>query len=274
MSNAEIIMADNLSKSQKISQSLAIKVKIIRNALKGIFTYRQYDSDEYWRKRADSGSLFWYNNYYNKCFREKEFEVIKQLIEKHNIQKTGPVLDVGCGIGEISRFLVDLGFKQIDAVDFSEMIKIAKEANPHQQIRYISSSAQCYLVDKKYDLIISSVVFSMIRNIPKMFKAINNCITMVRKGGYILMIDAFHKSNLLARAKISADEVIEYMERRGLILVEKDGMLFYPLRILISNDKTLTEYQTKVLFNVGESMLAKLGKHMWSDYKILLFKKA
>lgn len=265
-------MTKNLSKSQKTSQSLALKVKIIKNVLKRIFTYRQYDSDEYWRKRAESEALFWYNRYYNKCFREKEFEVIKQLIKKYNIQKTS-ALDVGCGGGDVSRFLVNLGFKQIDAVDFSETIKLAEETkNPH--IRYIPSSAQCYLVDKKYDLIMSSVVFSMIRDIPKMLKAINNCIAMVRKGGYILMIDAFHKSKLLARAKISADEVIQYVEERGLRLVEKSGMLFWPSRILISNDKSLTEYQTKILFNTGEDMLANLGKYMWSDYKTLVFKKA
>jgi 2-polyprenyl-3-methyl-5-hydroxy-6-metoxy-1,4-benzoquinol methylase len=261
-------------KKQEKSQFLALKVKIIRNTLKGIFTYRQYDSDEYWRKRASpSDSLFWYNTYYNKCFREKEFEIISRLIEKYDIQKTGCVLDIGCGKGDIAKFLAELGFKQIDAVDFPEMIKLAKEINPHPQIRYIPSSAQCYLVNKKYHLIISSIVFSMIRDIQKMFKAINNCLTMVSEGGYILMIDAFHSSNLLARAKISADDVVRYMERRSLRLLEKGGMLFWPTRILVSNDKSLTEYQTRILFKVGESMLAKLGEYTWSDYKILLFKR-
>ncbi|MEM3824804.1 MAG: class I SAM-dependent methyltransferase [Candidatus Bathyarchaeia archaeon] len=258
----------------KKSQFLALKVKIIRNMLKGIFTYRHYDSDEYWRKRASpSDSLFWYNVYYNKCFREKEFEVIRSLIEKYEIQRSGYVLDIGCGKGDISKFLVELGFQQIDAVDFPEMIKLAKEVNPHSQINYISSSAQDYLVDKKYNLIVSSAVFSMIRDIQKMFKAINNCIAMLGEGGYLLMIDAFHNSNLLARAKISADEVIKYVERNGLKLLEKGGMLFWPTRIFVSNDKSLTEYQTRILFKVGEGMLAKLGEYTWSDYKILLFKR-
>ena len=261
------------SRFQKISQSLALKVKTIRNVLRRIFIYRRYDSDEYWRKRAYSDSLFWYNHHYNGCFREKEFKIIKQLVEKYQIPRTDRVLDVGCGWGEVSKFLAELGFNQIDAIDFPEMIKVAEKMNPHPNIRYIPSAAQYYLVNKKYGLIISSVVFSMIRNVLKMFRAVNNCVNMLQKGGYILMIDAFHVSNLLARVKIATDDVIRYMERKGLVLVERSGMLFYPVRLLISNDRSLTKYQTQILFNMGESMLNKLGRNLWSDYKILLFKK-
>ncbi len=255
-----------------MSKSLVLKVKIIKAALNNIFIYRQYDSDEYWRKRASSNSLFWRNIYYNECFREKEFEIIHQLIKKYNIEKDC-VLDIGCGWGEVSKFLADLGFKQIDAVDFPEMVNVAEELNPHPRITYIASTAQSYLTDKKYNLIISSGVFSVIRDIPKMLKAINNCIFMTKEGGYILMIDAFHDSNLLARVKISTEEIIAYVKKKGLKLLEKSGILFWPIRILICNDTSLTEYQTRILFNAGESFLGKFGKNIWSDYKILLFRK-
>jgi len=265
-------MAQKLSKSQQMSQSLVLKVSIIKDVFSRVFIYHQYDSDEYWRKRASSKSLFWHNIYYNKCFRVKEFEIIHQLIRKYDIEK-GDVLDVGCGWGEVSKFLVNIGFKHVDAVDFPEMINVAKKMNPHPQITYIASAAQSYLVDKKYDLIISSGTFSMIREIPKMLTAINNCIIMTKEGGYILMIDPFHNSNLLARAKISTEKIIAYVEKKGLKLLERSGMLFWPIRILICNDTSLTEYQTRILFNVGESMLSKLGKNIWSDYKILLFRK-
>lgn len=100
----------------------------------------------------------------------------------------------------------------------------------------------------------------MIIDIPQLFKAIDNCVVMLRKGGYILLIDPFHKSNLLARARISADEIITYLEKKGLRLIKRDGMLFWPVRILISSDTSLTEYQTRVLFKVGEKMLATMGK--------------
>jgi hypothetical protein len=153
------------------------------------------------------------------------------------------------------------------------MIKIARETNPNPRIKYIPIPAQSYITDKEYDIIISSSALSMIRNISDMFKAIDNCIIMLRKGGYFLFIDPLHKINLLARAKISTDEIITYMRKKGLELVERDGMLFWPIRVLISADTSLTEHQTRVLFRAGEKMQAVLGKNIWSDYKILLLRK-
>lgn len=127
------------------SNFIKIKYYTIKNALKRIFFYRQSDLEEYWRARAsyplrDSRLVFWANIYYNRCFREREFRIIKQLIENHNISK-GHVLDIGCGPGEVSNFLAELGFQQIDAIDFPEMIKLAKEINSNPRINYIPCPA-------------------------------------------------------------------------------------------------------------------------------------
>ncbi|MEM2122632.1 MAG: class I SAM-dependent methyltransferase [Candidatus Bathyarchaeia archaeon] len=237
----------------------------------------QFDSNRYWRGRAatttyeDSRSVLWKNIHYDRCLREKEFGIIRRLIEKYDIEK-GHALDVGCGIGEVSKFLIELGFHRVDAIDFPEMISLAIRLNPHRNINYIPCPAELYLTRKRYDFIISSESFSAMRNISKMLRAINNAIRMLKDKGYILMIDPFHKSPLLSRARISQDEIIELMERRGLKIIEKSGMLFWPFRILISNDGSLTEYQTRILYNTGEKMLDKLG-NIWSDYKVLLFGK-
>jgi SAM-dependent methyltransferase len=237
---------------------------------------RKTDPDRFWRTRAirtpdDSRAVLWENIDFNRCLREKEFAIIRKLVEKHRIPGALDVLDVGCGTGDVSRFLVDLGFKRIDAIDFPEMIGIARRRNPHHHIRYIASSAESYRVSKKYGLVVSMGGFSAMMD-RKMFAVIDNCIAMLRHGGYILMIDPFHKY-ILVRVKVSAEEVAEYMKRRGLSLVEESGMVFWPFRMFLHREKTgLTAYQTKVAFDTGEGIMTRLGHRLWSDYKVLLFK--
>ena len=106
-----------------------------------------------------------------------------------------------------------------------------------------------------------------------MFGAIDNCIAMLGEGCHMLMIDPFHTSYFLARAKISAEEVTRHMQDRGLSLLESGGMLFWPLRLMICDSESLNERRTRILFNAGERLMRKLGRQIWGDYKILLFRK-
>jgi 2-polyprenyl-3-methyl-5-hydroxy-6-metoxy-1,4-benzoquinol methylase len=257
-----------------LTRSILTKVKIVAKAVKGSLTYRTYDSDKYWRRRAscnDTQAVLWPNTHYNKCLREREFEVIKKIVDDYKIKKTLMVLDVGCGRGDVSQSLATLGFKKVHAIDFPEMVELAKKVNPHPNITYMANAAQDYLSDEKYGLIISSGTFSVIRDIPTMFKAIDNSIRMLDDGGYMLMIDPYHKGNLLARARISPDEIIGHLESKGLVALVKSGILFWPIRIWAASDITLSQSQTEELFQWGERILGKLGSYAWSDYKILLF---
>ena len=54
----------------------------------------------------------------------------------------------------------------IDAVDFYEMIKVAKKKVISKQVNFISCSAENFIQKTyKYDLILSSGVYSAIRDI-------------------------------------------------------------------------------------------------------------
>lgn len=239
---------------------------------------RNTDPERYWRTRAsrasdDSSAVLWENIHFNSCLREKEFATIRQLVAEHRIPRNFGVLDVGCGTGTISRFLVDLGFNHIDAIDLPEMIRLAERINPHPCIRYIVSSAQSYRVNEKYGLVISTGGLSSITNLSNMFTAIDNCIAMLMHGGHILLIDPFHKY-INVRSRVSTEEVEGYLKRMGLSLVEKSGMIFWPFRWFLWRDLGLTAYQTRVLFDTGERMMTRLSDRVWSDYKVLLFNKS
>jgi 2-polyprenyl-3-methyl-5-hydroxy-6-metoxy-1,4-benzoquinol methylase len=195
------------------------------------------------------------------------------IIAKH--QPTAwRVLDIGCGIGIVARMLADLcPFATIDAVDFDEMVSIARTENPHQRIVYVASAAEDYLASNKdYDLILSSGCFSAIRTLRKLEQSMANAAAMLGRGGIIVMIDPFHRWNFLARAKISSGEVVQLMQAKGLRLVHRSGVLFWPYRELLANSQ-ISGSELHRKFRTGERLLAILGRHSWADYKILVFKR-
>ena len=85
------------------------------------------------------------------------------------------------------------------------------------------------------------------------------------------MIDPFHRWNFLARAKYASRDVIRFVKKHELILEEKSGVLFWPVRELLADSSLSKESLTKG-FHLGEAFLRILGRHFWADYKILVFK--
>jgi hypothetical protein len=62
------------------------------------------------------------------------------------------------------------------------------------------------------------------------------------------------------------------MEKRGIRVLEKSGVLFWPFREWLAGSSMDDEILEK-RFIMGEKILRMLGNHFWSDYKILVFKK-
>lgn len=255
---------------KKILPSQIIKFLLF---IKKLLIYNNYDSSAYWKSRAkeeNQSSVLWKNENFNNLYREKEKEIIFPFIKNKKIK----ILDIGCGTGYVSKMMIDINStSKIDAVDFDEMIIEAKKRNFHENINYISSSAECYYDKyKKYDFIISSACFSAIRDIDKMKKAISNVSKMINDDGIILMIDPFHRWNYLARVKFNSKDVEKYMNNLGFNLIKKSGVIFWPYRNKYANSN-LDMNKLKEKFNKGEHILHFLGAHFWADYKILVFKK-
>jgi 2-polyprenyl-3-methyl-5-hydroxy-6-metoxy-1,4-benzoquinol methylase len=185
------------------------------------------------------------------------------------------VLDIGCGIGIVARILVDMNRRiSVDAVDFSEMIQVARAENLADRINYFESSAEDYYdPNKRYGLIVSSACFSAIRDVQKMEQAVRNCCRMLSpNSGVLLMIDPFHSWNYLARVKYSSKQMIDFVEQQGLELIRKDGVLFWPFRDWLANSR-YQGAQMKSRFMLGERLLSVFGRHTWADYKILIFRR-
>jgi ubiquinone/menaquinone biosynthesis C-methylase UbiE len=238
--------------------------------------YSNFDSTSYWKSRAKENgeaAVLWKNQEYNSLYRKIQKKVITHFIPQE-LKEPFHVLDVGCGIGVISKMVADYHpLIHVDAVDYPEMIKIARNKYKSDSINYVESSAEEYFQpDKKYDLVISSSCFSVIRNIEKLKQAVSNSVRMLKEDGIILMMDPFHRWKYLARVKFSSGDIQKYMKGLGFHIVYKSGALFWPYRVWLA-DSDYSGIKLEKRFRQGEWFLSKLGRHLWADHKILAFKR-
>lgn len=243
--------------------------------IRQVLFYRNYNSSVYWRERAsDPGqaAVLWRNQEYNDLYRSDQRRIIEPWVQA--LPSGATVLDIGCGIGVvaamISSFRTDI---EIDAVDFEEMVDIARERTKGIDIRYIASAAEDFDGDGvRYDLIISSGCYSAIRNIAHLKRSLNNGAGMLKPGGTILMLDPFHRWNYLARAKFATRDVVAHLKPHGLKLIEKSGVIFWPYRVKYANSD-LRGAELAERYHRGEQLLKQMGQHLWADYKVLAFRK-
>ncbi len=252
--------------------------KIIKRAAGKIIKmmrYNNYDSSQYWKSRAvEEGqkAVLWGNQKYNFLYRNIQRKILSEYISSMN--EGDRVLDIGAGTGVVSNMLCEINNQIIvDAVDFEEMINVARSNAKYKQINYIKSAAEEFRQnDYKYNLILSSGCYSAIRSIDALEKSLDNAVRMLADDGIILMIDPFHRWNYLARAKYGTIDVVNFMNNRGLRLIRKSGVLFWPFREWLANSG-MDDGKVEQRFYLGENILNIIGKHFWADYKILVFKR-
>ncbi len=250
-------------------------MRIMASAIRQACTRRDYDSSHYWKQRASregQSSVMWNNACYNDMYRLRQRAILASYV--HPLDNGAEILDVGCGIGVVAKMLVDLNpHVSVDAVDFPEMIAVARRASAVDRVRYIASSAEAYSdPGKRYALVVSSGCYSAIRDLAAMKRAMTNMAGMTADGGRVLMIDPFHRCNLLARAKFGSRDVVQFMEDLGFQLIEKNGVLFWPYRMWLANCN-YPDRKVQRCFETGERWRRWMGPHFWADYKILSFQK-
>ncbi len=108
-----------------------------------------YWNDEYWKnnlanhkgEKLDFLSDIWLNKY---------TEIFKKV-------KFGKALDLGCGLGQYTSFLLDKGFDTISADISKDVLKKVKENNPNTETIMLDMSKSLPFQDKQFDLVFANL---------------------------------------------------------------------------------------------------------------------
>ena len=130
-------------------------------------------------------------NQYEELRNEQKDKNANDLIEIPNFRKLMPdvtnksILDLGCGYGENDKFYKEQGAKYVLGTDISEkMIEKANEINKIDGIEYkVIAMEDISSIDKKFDIIISSLAFHYIKDFDKL---INDCYKLLNNDGYLV----------------------------------------------------------------------------------------
>jgi len=146
-------------------------------------------------------------NRYDKILRENNRAILdlmpgERLLRRtaaKQVQNRSPVLEIGCGEGDLTGYLLGSD-KKVDALDISyDMINAAIQNFPpelHPNIHYIHADALHYLrrTDKMYEAVISAWTFHNFKrqDRPELYKAV---IDRLEPGGALVLMDKLYPSS-------------------------------------------------------------------------------
>lgn len=144
---------------------------------------------------------------YDKMRNENKGITANDLIEIPNFRKVMPdvsnrdILDLGCGYGEQDLFYSKQA-KYVLGTDISaHMIDVANSVNNASNIDYkVLPMEDINTLDKKFDIVISSLAFHYIENFDKLIKDIYN---VLNEDGYLV----FSQENPVETAVVYTDKM-------------------------------------------------------------------
>ncbi len=120
------------------------------------------------------------HNKYNSSYDEW----LDKYIEK--FERDGFVLELGCGRAYSSRRLLDLGFSNVLATDFSEgVLDILKEEEPRLKTNVLDMSKVFPIDDESVSLIISDLALHYFSH-EDTTKILNEIYRVLKPGGYLV----------------------------------------------------------------------------------------
>ena len=117
------------------------------------------------------------------------------------------ILDVGCGIGDVSLSLVKKGFI-VTAISPDKNHKRYFDDYDHKDLKFIETKFESFRTDERFDFILMSES----QNYFDMDIAFEQCTKMLVKNGYLMVSGNFRKSNSKEFRRITHIEN-EYIER-------------------------------------------------------------
>jgi len=155
-----------------------------------------------------------------------------------NVEKIKTVLELGCGIGFVSTYLVGSYDFIVYGTDFDiEQIQLANQLQPESENLHfqVEDATQLSFEDSSIDLVISQNVF---HHIPKWEKALEEIARVLRSDGYLIWLDLVFskiiKNIFRPFVKIyglyTSDDISRCLEINGFKILYHEHMKHGPMR--------------------------------------------
>ncbi len=140
------------------------------------------------------------------------------------------VLDIGCGVGNLTKYILDKGFN-VDGIDLSEeMLNIAK--SKYDDINFLQMNMKDIILDKKYDgIMLAYSLFHLTKQevlevLPKYYSLLNNngkMLLILQSGKGEQVIDEPLKNGLKMFINYySLEEIREVLEDNNFKILYTD----------------------------------------------------
>jgi ubiquinone/menaquinone biosynthesis C-methylase UbiE len=120
---------------------------------------------------------------------DRNIKILELALRYIDIKKIKSVLDLGCGIGFVSRYLAESYNLKVVGTDYDdEQIQLANKLQPKlDQLSFqVEDAAKLSFEDSSFDLVLSQNVF---HHIPDWETAIKEVARILSSGGYFLWLD-------------------------------------------------------------------------------------
>lgn len=176
--------------------------------------------------------------------------VFSRILSSLGLPASPRALDLGCGGGTYVRLLAGLGHRTV-GLDYSmPSLERARAADPGPKGRYLAGEAYGLpFRDGTFDLVVS---IGVLQALAEPERVLDEIARVLRPGG-ALVIEALNRRALIARGRRLAEvmqrrpprvrawdplEVVAWLDRRGLDLLERDG-IYLPPRGMPALDRLL-----------------------------------
>jgi SAM-dependent methyltransferase len=241
--------------------------------LRRLLVYSPPDPVRFWRARAaDEGScaVMWRNPAYNELADRDQWAVIERFLP----ERRDAVLDLGCGTGRLSARLA-ARFRRYVGVDLDTMTAEARRRNPDLAGEYVTATLLDYDYPREsFDLVLSMACLGNACPAADLPFVAGQMVNATRPGGRILLIDAFHRSPLLARiCRVSAREAVGLFTGLGTVLDYWGGLHAIPVRLLLAQPRFARFPRlTRFGYRLGEAG-RRLAPRLLGDYQVIALTK-
>lgn len=229
-----------------------------------------YHEANYWDSKAsdyEGNSIsMWPNDNLNQLYHQDQLRELEAFLPD---MRRLSVLEAGCGIGRISRFLASRG-AQVVGVDFSpKTVEIAQRLTPGSNPRYQVQSFFDLNFEGGFDALVTvSGLAIACRGRQELEQALRRFHRAVKPGGKLVLLEPVHRGFLHRVLDLDLQEFCQTMRQTGFEIQEIRQLQFWPARLALAYVRW-PAWLTRLGYALGQGCMRLPGLRQLGDYKVI-----